>query len=425
MNEVVISGVGPVTSIGVGTGAFWDSMINGRSNAALRPLIVDLGRVERLPVASMPDSTDVPGLDLHLAFLRSQEAEGYRDLAYTLLAIELALADAGLEYNRDTNDIGVFQAFEAPGVERTVGTLFELFSHPLPTNTPPPVYDMLSPYFYAMQPFLYVHLVGKAFGLHGFSTSVHNACASGAFAIELAAERIRSGQADVMIVAGGEAFDTGVRLEWFRRLELYARTERMYPFDPEHPGFYVGEGAAAIVLESAEHASRRGVTPIAKYLGGAFTQQSWKQVIPDVRSAHLSETITQAMANTNISWEDLDLITPHGACTQLSDGYEASCLKQAMGNHKTTAVATALKPYVGHMLAASGVIEALCAILALKHQTVPATLNTNAKSGQSPAGWRQLPVPLATAAIERKIKNVLKLSTGFTGHDAASIFQKV
>ena len=86
--------------------------------------------------------------------------------SYALLAVELALADAGLEYSRDANDIGVVQAFEAPGVERTVGQLFGMFAGPPPTAGPPPVYEVLAPRFYNMQPFLYVHLMGKALGLH-------------------------------------------------------------------------------------------------------------------------------------------------------------------------------------------------------------------------------------------------------------------
>ncbi|MGH7185310.1 MAG: beta-ketoacyl synthase N-terminal-like domain-containing protein, partial [Pseudomonadota bacterium] len=213
--EVVVTGVGPVTGIGVGCDAFWASLTAGRSNAQLRSLAVDAGKTSELPVVSMPPVDSVPGLSKHMAASAEQGCEGYRDLGYALLAIELALADAGLSYDRDQNTIGVIQAFEAPGVESTVCRLFELLAGPPPTDpgAPGPVYEMLAPYFYNMQAFLYVHLVGKAFGLHGFSTSVHNACTSGAYAIEIAAQRIRSGQAEVMIVAGGEAFETGVRLE--------------------------------------------------------------------------------------------------------------------------------------------------------------------------------------------------------------------
>ncbi|MGB2987146.1 MAG: beta-ketoacyl synthase N-terminal-like domain-containing protein [Phycisphaerae bacterium] len=417
-SDVVVTGVGPVTCTGVGREAFWASLVQSRSNVQTRALQVDLGRFAELPIAAMPAEADVLGLDVHTAFLNGQECEGYRDLGYALLAIELALADAGLEYDRDKNTIGAIQVFEAPGVERTVSRLFQLLTEPMPTDGPPQVYELLAPYFYAMQPFLYVHLVGKAFGLRGYSTSIHNACSSGAFAIEVAAQRIRSGEADAMIVVGGEAFDTAVRLEWFRRLELYAQTTRMCPFDTESSGFYVGEGAGAIILESATHAARRGVSPYARYLGGAFTHQGWKQVIPDVRSARLRDVIVEAMANTGLAASELDLIVPHGASTQLGDGYEALCLTEAIKGQGGNAIATAFKPYVGHMLAASGIIEAICALLAIKHQSVPATLNTQ-------PDHMQLPVPLATSPVERPVRTVLKLSTGFTGHDAASIFRAV
>jgi 3-oxoacyl-(acyl-carrier-protein) synthase len=287
-----------------------------------------------------------------------------------------------------------------------------------PGDEPPATYDYLAPCFYNLQAFLYVHLAGKAVGLHGFSTSVHNACASGAFAVEVAAQRIQSGQADAMIVVGGEAFDTAVRLEWFRRLDLYAHDEYMRPFDAESSGFYVGEGAAAIVLESAEHAAGRGAEPYARYLGGAFAHQGWKQAVPDVRSARLRDVICQALTDTGVAAGELDLIVPHGASTLLGDGYEASCLAQALDKGAARAVATVFKPYVGHMLAASGIVELICAMLALKHDTIPATLHSRPQHVQ-------LPLPLATKRLEQPVKTVLKLSNGFTGHDAASLFGKV
>jgi 3-oxoacyl-[acyl-carrier-protein] synthase II len=292
-----------------------------------------------------------------------------------------------------------------------------MMSGPMPTDGPPKAYDHLAQFFYNMQAFVYVHVVGKAFGLHGFSTSVHNACCSGAFALEVAARQIRSGQADAMIVVGGEAFETAVRLEWFRRLELYVRDEQMRPFDSASSGFYVGEGAAAVLLESAAHAAQRGAQPYAAYLGGAFAQQGWKQVIPDVRAARLREAIKEAMAGASLSSGDLDLVVPHGASTLLSDGYEASCLAQALNGQAGQAVATVFKPYVGHMLACSGVIEIICGLLAMKHQTVPATLHSDPKRVK-------LAVPLATENVDRPVKTFLKLGIGFTGHDAASLFEK-
>ncbi|MCH7993403.1 MAG: hypothetical protein IIB57_03055, partial [Planctomycetes bacterium] len=218
--EVVITGVGPVASIGVGADAVWDALAAGRDCITNRAVRSDVASVEELPIASMPDYAEIPGIEPHVRFLGTQDCASNRDLAYSLLAIELAVADAGISYERESNNIGVIQAFEAPAVEATVSELFKMLEMPMPTDGPPKVYEHLAPFFYNMQPFLYVHIIGKAFGFHGYSTSVHNACTSGAFALDVAAGQIRSGQAEVMIVVGGEAFETAVRLEWFRRLEL-------------------------------------------------------------------------------------------------------------------------------------------------------------------------------------------------------------
>jgi 3-oxoacyl-(acyl-carrier-protein) synthase len=421
--NVVITGLGPVTSIGMGCDALWASLAAGRTNVANRTLTVDLGKTVELPMAGMPPVESIAGLDRHFAYLAEQGCEGYRDLAYALHAVDFALHDARLDahgghFTRSRNNVGMVQAFEAPGVERTSTRLFQLFSHGPPRDGPPPVYDLLAPSFYNMQAFLYVHVVAKAFGLRGFCTSVHNACTSGAFAIEVAAQQIRAGQADVMVVVGAEAFETAVRLEWFRRLDLYARSgDTMRPFSTDSTGFYVGEGAAAMVLESADHAALRGAAPYAAYLGGAFAHQAWKQTIPDVRSAMLRDVIVEALSRTETDAASIDLIVPHGASTQLSDGYEAACLREALGGKARGAVAAVYKPSVGHMLAASGIVETLCALLAMKNQSVPATLNA-AKSESS------LPVPLVNKPIDRRVDTILKLSTGFTGHDAALIFRR-
>lgn len=415
--EVVVTGLGPVTAIGVGREALWQALVAGQTAVATRSLPVDIGVNVELPVVSMPRDAEVPGLKPHLDYLATQDCAGYRDLAYTLLAIELALRDAGLTYDRDENRIGVIQAFEAPGVEVVVSRLLGMMSGPPPSDGPPRVYDLLAPSFYQTQSFFYVHVVGKAFGFHGLSGSVHNACSSGAFALEAAAQQIRAGQADVMLVAGGEAFDTAVRLEWFRRLELYSRDGVMRPFDAAaSTGFYVGEGAGAMVLESAEHARRRGADVYGTYLGGGFAQQGWKQTIPDLRAGRLRGVIYAALERTGTAADAVHLIVPHGAATQLSDAYEASCLAGALGGAPAGAVAAWFKPAVGHMLGASGVIDTLCALLALKQQTVPPVPHGH-------PGASSLRVPVVAAATRRHLDVLLKISTGFTGHDAALVFR--
>lgn len=397
--------------------AVWAALRAGRTAVSRRPFVVDAGRVAEVLLAAMPAAENVPGLGPHLEFLAANECAGHRDLAFALLAAELAVRDAKLDYDRDKNRIGAVQAFEAPGVEGVVGGLLGMLSAPPPAAGPPPMYDMLAPHFYNAQPFVYVHLVGKALGLHGFSTSVHNACASGAIAFDVAAQQIRLGRADAMVIVAGEAFSTGVRMEWFRRLDLYARDEKLRPFDRESGGFFLGEGGAALVLESAEHAARRGAKPYARYAGGAFAQQSWKHVLPDVPAGRLAGVIREALAEAEVPADALDLVVPHGAGMRVSDGYEAACLREALGEKPKRAVATTFKPYFGHLLAASAVLEIGAMLLAMRHGEVPAALHTDPSSAD-------IPISLAGQPAARRIEHSLKLATGFTGHDAALVFSR-
>lgn len=413
--DVVITGLGPVTSLGVGVEGLWAGLHQPGGNVRLRPLTVDLGKNVDLPLADMLGIDQAP-FERHHEFLAEQNCAGFRDLAYSLSAIELALADARLQFDRSDNRIGMIQAYEAPGVERTAARLFELFSTP-PTAGPPPVYDLLAPAFYNMQAFVYVHVVAKAFGLRGLCTSVHNACSSGAFAVEVAAQHIRSGQADAMIIVGGEAFETAVRLEWFRRLNLYAEDPRaMRPFSRQSIGFFVGEGASAMVLESVEAAARRGARPYARYAGGAFAHQAWKQTIPDVRAGRLAGVIAAACRHTGIAPGEIDLIVPHGAGTQLSDGYEAGCIQQAFAGCAVPPGAV-VKHAVGHMLAGSAIIDTVVALLMLRNQALPAGCGLPEDD--------LLHDRRANGTKRESLGTLLKTSTGFTGHDAALIFQRV
>ncbi len=421
--QVVITGLGPVTSAGVGVDALWDSLCNARSGIGDRVVPVDVNKEVKLPIASMPPAECFPAVQDYMTRSTDKNCGPYRDLAYAMLATELALADANIEYDRHDNRIGAIQAFEAPGVESTVASLFGMVSlllsggMPPPGSPPPSVYDALAPSFYNMQPFLYVHLLGRALGLHGMSTSVHNACSSGAYAIDLAAQAILNNRADVMIVVGGEAFDTGARLEWFRRLEVYANNGQMRPFDQNQTGFCVGEGGAAIVLESAAHARDRGATVYANYAGGAFAQQSKKQTIPDLHHNRLAKVTQQAIQLAGCHPQDIDLVIPHGAATTLSDSYEAQALAKAFESLSPAdrPSITNFKPVVGHMLAASGIIDTICTLLAMKHQCIPPTPAVD-------ENVTDLTLPLNTTLNDHRIKTVLKLSTGFTGHDAATIF---
>ncbi|MGB0716936.1 MAG: beta-ketoacyl synthase N-terminal-like domain-containing protein, partial [Phycisphaerae bacterium] len=314
------------------------------------------------------------------------------------------------------NHIGMVQAYEAPGVESAVRGMYQMMGNTGNSSERPRIYEHLAQSFYNMQPFLYVHALAKAFGLRGFCTSVHNACASAAFAIDTAARQIQSNHADVMVVVGGEAFDTAVRLEWFRTLSLYAADHRMRPFDGDPSGFYVGEGGIAFILESFEHAAARNADIYATYGGSEFRHQAWKQTLPDLRSQRLAGCVTSALEKQGLGPDAVDLVLPHAACTSLSDSYESQAVQSALGK-ETDAVAAAYKPHVGHMLAASGLMELAAGLLAMKNGTVPGTLHSQPERTVGT-------IPLAVSTMDKDVQVLLKLSTGFTGHDGASIYRR-
>lgn len=418
---VVVSGIGPVTAVGVGVDAVRCAIEQGQTAVRRRSLVVDLGRTVELPLVDL-SATPPAGVERALAYVEEQQCGRARELAYAILAAELAAQDARLEWDRRDNRVGMVQVFEAPGVEQTVQRLFQLFAGPMPADGPPPVYDLLAERFYNMQAFVHVHVLAKALGLHGFCTGVHNACSSGAFALETAAAVLREGRADAMIVVGGEAFDTAVRLEWFRRLDLYSTGEAMRPFSTSPTGFYVGEGAAALVLELRDRAERRGAMPYARYSGGAFAHQGWKQTLPDVASARLAGVLEEALTATGLRWTDIDLIVPHGAGTALSDRYEAECVERTMQRPgaadgvRSSTHAAVFKPIFGHLLAASGLIETAAGLLCLHHGMVPPCVGGGAAA-------RQFPMKFVDQATSAKLRRMLKLFTGFTGHDAACVFE--
>ncbi len=348
--------------------------------------------------------------------LLNEECAEYRDLRYAIRAMSLAVEDAGLEYDRNDNRIGAMYAFEAPGMEAVVSHMLSMPPEAMMVETPR-LYPFVSRHFYHTHSFFYVHVLGKALGLHGFSTCVHNACSSGAFALELAAQQIRSGGAPAMLVAGAEAFETGVRIKYLMSMETYVDEARMRAFDAEPTGFYVGEGGAALVLEAASYAEARGARVYAEYVGGSFSQQSWKHTLCDVSANRLAAAVKETISNGGASPQEIDVIVPHGAGSAISDGYEAKSLAESFDS-SSSAVLCPLKPFLGHQLGNSVIAELAVAMMMMQEGLV---LGQPFEGKQSD----RVPIELVRENTKREIRMLLKTATGFTGHDAALLFRRV
>jgi len=411
---VVITGVGPVTPLGTGLEAAWEGLEANRTRVLERELRVDLAEYERAALVPMPaDWHHEEAKDPTLLLV--EECAEYRDLRYAIRAMRLAADDAGLDIDREANRLGAIYAFEAPGMEAMVRHMLTMPPEALMVEQPQ-LYPFVSKHFYHTHSFFYVHVLGKALGLHGLSTCVHNACASGAFALELAAQQIRSGVAPAMLVAGAEAFETGVRVRYLKGMDTYVLGPDMRVFDDSPTGFYVGEGGAALVLEARSRAEARGAHIYAEYLGGSFAQQSWKHAISDVPANRLASAAQKALTDAGVSAAEVDLVVPHGAGSAISDGYEAHTLGQLF-EKSSPALLCPLKVYLGHQLGNCVVMELAVAFMMMRRGLV---------LGQPFEGQINGRVPLEMPRDNRphSIQVMLKLATGFTGHDAALVFRK-
>lgn len=429
--RTVITGVGPITAIGIGAAPFWDSIKQKRSNVILEDHYLDEEYWGSFYIAKVFDF-EIGNFGLSpatLASLKRRRGEISRDLLYLLAASKLAVDDSRLSYDREDNTIGLILTCENPGlddlicriIDSTLGVI-EGRAPAVPVQTKrefiQTMYEQFEKRVYNLQSFMYLHEVSKALGLHGMPLFINNACASGLFALESAAQQIRCGNSDVVVVAGGDNPSFMTKYLWFKGLGIYAEDGLMKPFDRNRHGVVFGDGAAAVVLEEREHALGRGATIYGEYLGGGFTQDAWKVTVPSVTRNFYAKAFRQALSNSGVRPEEIDLLNPHGACTSIGDKYEALTINEIFGGSAKLPMISAFKPFVGHNLGGSALLELIILLLSMRDNYVPATLH---HTEQDP----ELPIAIAPEMTSADIRVVAKMSTGFGGYNAVTLFGKL
>lgn len=400
---VVITGVGTVNALAADAETTFQRLSDGRPHVARRALADMPGRSREYWIAT-PELDPVSRVsDRAGTVLDELGFTAHRDLVFTIAAMEEAISHARYAFSTDQNSLGAILSFEAPGMERCVATLFDGLSHGVPIEMPAMI-EQLGEAFYRTQAFVLTHAVGKCFKLHGFTTCVSNACSSGVHALDVAAGMIRDGRAEAMLVAGGEHFETGVRLTYFARQGFYSESGEVRPFVQPATGFVVGEGAAVLLLESAASAAARGAEVLCEVFPAAFAQQSWHQTLPNVRDRRLEGVIRSAREAADIPANAVDLIVAHGAATSVSDEYESDCIHRAMTGAESPII-VGFKGLTGHLLGASAIVDLAIIAKALGRGRMPVTQVT---------ARRQADLPCRT---------LLKVATGFTGHDAAVVLR--
>jgi 3-oxoacyl-[acyl-carrier-protein] synthase II len=356
--------MGTVNPLGNNVGEFWDGLVEGRSGAA--PIEgFDSSRLATKFVCQVHGFDPTDHMDRKVA----QRSARFTQLA--LAAARQAICDAHLDVARE-------DPFRV-GVELGTGIGgFDMITHDSHTflaggRLPPLFAAMVIPNIAAAQ-------VAMEHGLKGPNSTVVTACAASTHAIGNAFRILQRGDADVMLAGGTEASLCEVGIASFNAIRaLSTRNDEpekaSRPFDGERDGFVPGEGAAALIMESLEHAVSRGAHIHGEVIGFGVTDDAFHAVAPDETSEAPARCIKNALQDAHIAPEDVDYVNAHGTSTVLNDAGETRALKMALGEHAYRVPVSSTKSMIGHLLGGAGAVEAVATLLCMHHGIIHPTIN--------------------------------------------------
>lgn len=412
-DAVVVTGMGIISPAGRGVTDAWNGVLAGKSAA-----VVD----EALAAAGTPVTTAcrVPAYDADAELGRGASRRLDRFTHLALLAAREAVAHAGLTGDDDpdavvtvdADRVGVLLGSGIGGAETWQDEYPRYLDKGAARVSPMFVPKMLSN--------TAAGTVAIRTGARGPNLTVNTACAAGASAIHLARDLIRSGQADVVLAGGVEAGITGLAVSAFAQMGALSKhpdpSTASRPFDVDRDGFVMGEGAGVVVLESAAHAAARGATALATVAGAGASADAHHATAPPDDGGGAVLAITRALVDARLDPSAVGHVNAHGTSTPLNDAAEARALRAAFGDHLDAVAVSSTKGVTGHLLGAAGAVEAIFAVLALRHALIPPTANLTTQDPDI-----DLDV-VAGGPREVALDAVLSTSMGFGGQNAALVF---
>jgi len=409
--RAVVTGLGLITSLGHEVEVFWKRLLAGESGVS---------RVESFDVSeySVQIAGEIKDFDPE-KYIGKREARHQDRFSQMACAAALeAVKDSGLDL---ANIEDPFRAGVIIG--SGIGGLAELEEQHARLLEKGPM--RVSPF---MIPKLMINAaagqVSILFGVKGPNSGVANACASANNAIGQAYWTIMGDEADIMITGGSEAALTPLGLSGFcanRALSMRndepARASR--PFDRDRDGFVLGEGAGVIVLEEYEHAVRRGAHLYAEIVGFGMSGDGCHIVQPDPTGRGAAAAMIQMLRDAGASADGVDYINAHGTGTPLGDLAETKAIKQVFGDHARDLAISSTKSSIGHLLGASGGVEFIATVLAMRDQVAPPTINLENPDPECDLDY----VPLRPRPMQ--IRCAASNSFGFGGHNASLLLRKV
>lgn len=367
--RVVVTGVGLLSSLGIGTQATWEAILAGRSG--IGPITHFDASLFAARIAG-----EVKGFD-PLQFLEKKEVKKVDVfIQYALAASQFAVDDARLEVTRELADqTGVFIASGIGGF-----TTIEREHKELLSGGP----RRISPFFI---PASIINLaagqVSIRFGARGPNLATCTACTASAHAIGEAAEIIRRGDADIMIAGGSEASITPMGVGGFAAMRALSTrndepTRASRPFDKDRDGFVVGEGAGILILEELETARRRGAEIYCEIAGYGLSADAFHVTAQPEDANGAVRSMRMALKKARVTPDRIQYINAHGTSTPINDPTETKAVKETFGDQAYKLVMSSTKSMTGHLLGAAGGLEAGITALAVRHQVAPPTINLDA-----------------------------------------------
>lgn len=428
--RVVVTGVGPLSSLGSGQEETWDNILKLRTNIVKNTYDIDGERwgefyLHKIKAFNINDF-DIPKENFRfIKELRTVKKED-TDLYYFLAVISLALKDSALEYDENNNEIGLMITNENPGVEiffeELIDVAYELFikysgKRMTKLELAQGLYNNgCEERGYNLQTFSYLFAVAKVFGFHGYSLFINNACASGLFAMESAARQIKSGISPVVVVAAVDNPNKIYKYLWFKKKNLYSENGITRPFSKDSSGVVFGDGGAAIVLEDLDHAKKRKAKIYGEYLGGGFSLEGWKITVPDITNDSYIRSFNKAISASGIKPSEIDFVNPHGVGLRITDTYEANTINAVF--KKDRPLVSAFKPLLGHNLGGSSLLESIISLMALSKNIIPTTLNCENFD-------ENFKIAIVRENMKKTVKIIAKMSCGFAGFSGVVIFKKL
>jgi 3-oxoacyl-[acyl-carrier-protein] synthase II len=406
--RVVVTGMGAITPLGNDVDSFWSNVKNGSCG---------IKRISRFDTEQFDSkiAAEVSGFDPQDYMDKKEARRMDRYTQYAMAAAAMAVSQAELNVGRINSErFGVILGTGIGGIE-TLQNQAGVLAAKGPGRISPFFVPMMIGNMAAGQ-------ISIAYGAKGPNSTVVTACASATNAIGEAFRAVRSGFADVLITGGSEAPITPLALAGFCAMRALSTCDNPQsacrPFDLNRDGFVMGEGAGILVLESYEHAIRRGANIIAEISGYGLTADAYHITAPAPGGEGGARAMRDALADAGTAAEEVDYINAHGTSTPYNDKYETAAIKSVFGAHADQLAVSSTKSMTGHLLGAAGGLEAIIMIKSIEEQFIPPTINYETPDPECDLDY----VP--NKGRHANVEVVMSNSFGFGGQNACLVARK-